>query len=534
MNYDYLKGIPFGIYARKSNESEDKQAQSIDDQIKIMRQIAKHFGLKIVEEAVISEAKSAKIPGQREGFGRFIKLVEKGTIRGALTWKSNRLARNPLESGIVQQLLIDEKLAAIVTDGKVYLPEDNTVIFSVDSSMDTQFSRDLRKAVMRGMQSKAEKGWLPCNPPIGYKNDRLNKTIVKDTKRFKLVREMWDMMLSGAYTVREISDIAEKDWDLRTIKRKKRGNKPLSYSGVYVMFHNPFYKGLVVYNGQQYKGKHAAMVTDEEFERVQQMLSNDNTPRPKVEYVFAFRGMLQCGECGCAITPQHTIKKQKNGVVREYDYYRCTMRKRHIKCSQKKYVTETELERQIRDKLERVTISPRFYDLAVETLRETNEGKIAKQQKIAESQHSGIEAKETELRELGRMRYRGECPDDAFYASEKKKLEKELKDLRKARAKTEKAAVDWRVTADDTFSFARYAKEDWETDSLENKRKVLARMGQNLSLLDGNIRFTDMKYFEPIEKSYPALVARMASARNSTEQIQKQVETEVISMWYTL
>ena len=33
------------LYARKSTESEDKQVQSIDDQIRIMKQVAKEEGV---------------------------------------------------------------------------------------------------------------------------------------------------------------------------------------------------------------------------------------------------------------------------------------------------------------------------------------------------------------------------------------------------------------------------------------------------------------------------------------------------------
>jgi len=197
-------------------------------------------------------------------------------------------------------------------------------------------------------------------------------------------------------------------------------------------------------------------------------------------------------------------------------------------------MTEEKLGQQIKERLQRVTISPRFYELSILALQERNEDKIFKQLKISETQHSSITAKEIELRNLGRMRYRGECPDDEFFTSESKKLEGELKALKKARDKAEKAAKQWRSIANETFSFARYAKEDFDSDSLENKRKVLARLGQNLTLMDCKIQFTDMKYFDPIEKHYSALAARMEEVRDAPGQIRKRVETEVISMWYPL
>ena len=49
------------LYARRSSdESSDKQAQSIEDQINALKPIAKRYGYKIIE--IIEESKSSKQP----------------------------------------------------------------------------------------------------------------------------------------------------------------------------------------------------------------------------------------------------------------------------------------------------------------------------------------------------------------------------------------------------------------------------------------------------------------------------------------
>ena len=50
------KSCKYIIYARKSTEAKDKQVQSIDDQVRIMKERAKKDGLNVI--AVLSEAKS--------------------------------------------------------------------------------------------------------------------------------------------------------------------------------------------------------------------------------------------------------------------------------------------------------------------------------------------------------------------------------------------------------------------------------------------------------------------------------------------
>ena len=190
-----LQELKYGLYARKSNESEDKQIASLDDQVTIMTELAKEKGYHIVKKAIFKESKSAKIPDERDDFDELIRLLEDGTINGILTYKSNRLARNPKESGLIQQLMFDDTLKAIVTNDKNYLPEDNALIFSIDAAQDSQFSRDLSKIVTERMILKAKKGGFPGRVPIGYKNvmDEFTKEryVIIDDERYRLVRRMW-------------------------------------------------------------------------------------------------------------------------------------------------------------------------------------------------------------------------------------------------------------------------------------------------------------------------------------------------------
>lgn len=78
-------------------------------------------------------------------------------------------------------------------------------------------------------------------------------------------------------------------------------------------------------------------------------------------------------------------------------------------------------------------------------------------------------------------------------------LEDELERLQEARNKDEYRARNWRAVADETFTFARYAKEDFDSDDLEKKRSVVMKLGEKLTILDRTIQFTPNKYFIPLE-----------------------------------
>ena len=93
-----LKPIRYFLYARKSSENEDKQVASVPSQIEELRKLAQQMNLNIVE--VFTEEKSAKAPG-RQVFSQMIEDIHKGRAEGIICWKLDRLARNPIDGGMI-------------------------------------------------------------------------------------------------------------------------------------------------------------------------------------------------------------------------------------------------------------------------------------------------------------------------------------------------------------------------------------------------------------------------------------------------
>lgn len=519
INHD-TKYLRYRLYARKSTDTEDKQVQSLDDQIKYMTELAEREGLRIIGEP-IDESKSAKRPDVRPKFKALLEEIEDGKIDGIVCWKLDRLSRNPTDSGRIQQLLQDGKLKHIQTTEKSYFPEDNAIVFSVEAGMSNQYIRELATNTKRGMLSKAEKGDKPGVPPVGYLNDKTNKVIIADPDNFKLVRVLWDKMLTGTYSMAQLVDIAEFDLNIRTPVRGKTGGKPIAYSSLCVMFKNPFYKKKLLFNGEEYRGNQPRMVTDEEFERVQQIIDPTHTTRPKDKtYDFLLRGLFKCGECGFAITAEQKHKDIKpTGERREYNYYHCTGKNKKVKCNQPRlHVNEDKLIRQIKEKLSKFTIDPDFYQLAIEALAQEEDEVVAKDQAQIFSRDKAINKTEQDIANLRRMRYGGEADDDAWYSTEMSCLEEKLKTLQKDRNKAEYKARNWREVADEVFTFARYAKEDFDSDDLEKKRTVIVKLGERLSILDRTIQFTPNKYFIPIEKMNESALRSLDMARTDFQQ----------------
>src|SRR3990167_3093542 len=64
------------------------------------------------------------------------------------------------------------------------------------------------------------------------------------------------------------------------------------------------------------------------------------------KHYFAFLGLLKCSSCGCSITGE----RQKG-----HNYYRCTKKK--VLCQEKHYLREESLVEQIKNFLQKVSLS---------------------------------------------------------------------------------------------------------------------------------------------------------------------------------
>lgn len=496
--------ITYFLYARKSSESEDRQVQSIEDQVNRLKELANNLGISIKE--TLTEAKTAKKPNCRSVFTSMLSRIEKGEAQGILCWQINRLSRNPIDSGTISWMLQQGILQCIQTIDRQYLPDDNVLLFNIESGVANQFIIDLRKNSRRGMEGKAERGWLPSRAPLGYKNDKLEHTIIEDPERFHLVRKMWDMMLTGNYTPPQIREIANREWGFRTSKTKRKGDVEIANSVIYKMFINIFYAGMFEWSGKIYQGNHTPMVTLEEYDRVQVILGRSGKPRAKT-HEFAYTGLMRCEVCGSMYTACEKTKIIKStGELKTYVYYQCTRRKKGTVCNQRNPITLQELENQIDIELERHTILPKFQEWALEILNRHNDKEIEERTKIYETQHKSLAETQKELDTLTKMRYR-ELIDDETFIKEGDALKAKITKLKTNLRDTESRAEKWLELTEKTFNFACYARKEFITGGLDKKREIFSALGQNFSVKDKEVHIIHNEWFVPIEKAYPALEA---------------------------
>ena len=159
--------VKYCLYARKSTESDEMQALSIDSQIKEMQVIAERHKLNVVD--VKRESCSAKESGKRPVFQELLNEIDSGKYNGILTWAPDRLSRNAGDLGTVVDLMDAKKLIHIQTYGQTFSNSPNEKFLLMILCSQAKLENDNKSQnVRRGLRARVEMGLWPCRPPTGY------------------------------------------------------------------------------------------------------------------------------------------------------------------------------------------------------------------------------------------------------------------------------------------------------------------------------------------------------------------------------
>jgi site-specific DNA recombinase len=316
--------IKYCLYCRKSSESDELQALSIESQAKEMTTIAERLNLNVV--AVKKESHSAKESGQRPIFKELLEEVRKGMYNGILTWAPDRLSRNAGDLGSVVDLMDQKRLIHIQTYGQTFSNSPNEKFLLMILCSQAKLENDNKSInVKRGLRARVEMGLWPCKPPTGYtKYKRMDQKCesVIDEKRAPIIKQMFEKIAYDGWSGRKVYQWLKHDIDFRT-----ENNIHLSLGNLYRIFQNHFYYGRFEFpkaSGAWYNGSHKPIITQELYDLVQEKIKSQILEPRSSQKEFAFTKIMTCGLCGSGITADEKFKHLKNGTTQRYVYYKCT------------------------------------------------------------------------------------------------------------------------------------------------------------------------------------------------------------------
>ena len=477
--------LKYLIYCRKSSESEDRQALSIEAQKRELLEFAKKEKIQIID--VLEESQSAFKPG-RPVFDKMMTLCEEGSVNGVLCWKVDRLARNARDGGRVIQALDDKFLQEIRTPYELFRQEDNRMMLYIQFGMSNDFSRQISANVRRGNRQKYARGEFVGKAPLGYLNMKIgnSRNISPDPEKALFVKRLFEEFATGKYSVQDICQKAD-GWNL-----KSTSNQKIAKSGMYTLLRRTMYYGVYRHAGEYHQGSYEPLVTKELFDKVQEALRDRGKPK-KQDWIHTYKGSIKCSNCGCSITATTKIKHYK-GTNRDasYTYYHCTKRRGH--CDQP-WITEKELEEMIKGYMSKITIDREVWELGIELLKAKHSEEAERDIHITKQFEAEKDRLKRDLEKLLKMRLDEEITAQEYSESKKLLIDRKL-ELNEKTEDRESTSNNWLELAEGFFETAFQAREIMERGTLEQKRDLVRAVGWNLLLRGKKLEFSFRKPFD--------------------------------------
>lgn len=547
------------VYCRKSTESEDRQILSLSAQREELDKVVARENLNVVD--YYSEAASAYKIG-RPKFNEMLERIRNGEADAILVWQYNRIARNSKDGGEVIYML-DEGLLKLIKTPSGYADNSATSKFmlQLEFAMSKKSSDDNSESVKRGNKAKILGGWS-TKKHAGYMfvEDPVTtaRIIAPDPDRFPTIKRAFELILDYK-TPPRVLEILNNELGYRTPKTRRQGGKPMSMSNLYKILHNEFYCGWIyTADGQRVHGKHEAMITDAQYDKVQEILGAKGKPRPK-DLSLPYRGLMKCGQCGCAICLQEKhqiicprcklkfssknkdkcpgcgvlITKMRGETRLHYVYAGCCKKKRDIKCTEKS-VEINKLEAQVKDYLASLYVSPRLNKWILNQLKQKTGSQLALNDQALKNWQKVVLKSQGELDSLLVQYTQPENISHTIISTEaytkrkeelesqKKEAEKQLEDLsRKSQMFMQETEVE--------FDFATNAAEEFNGGGYEKRTEVFRKLGKNLTLLNQKVLMDESKLRYFIRKANADIKATTNDRLEPEKSIDVYEKTGVVS-----
>lgn len=379
------------IYARFS--SDNQRDESIDAQIRAIRQYAEKNDIRIVAQYV-DRAKSATTD-KRPEFLRMITEAEGGLFDIVLVHKLDRFSRNRQDSiGYRMQL---KRFGVSLISVLEYIDDspESVILESVLEAIAEYYSKNLAREVNKGMKENALKALHTGGlPPLGYDVDKSTKKLAINEYEAEAVRLMFKMTIEGQGYGRIIDELNGRGYTTKT-------GRAFGKNSIHDILRNEKYIGTYIFNkrsskdadgkrnNHKYKGSDETIrienavpviISKEEFEQVQQKLAHRKQIRASnsAKEVYLLSGKIFCGECGYVMTGNRKYSGQ-NKILQVT--YRCSGRKNKHICKNKEirreYIEAFVLEK-LSDYVFDESMIPRLAAAARKYMLETNAETIKK------------------------------------------------------------------------------------------------------------------------------------------------------------
>ncbi len=346
------------LIARVSSKGQEEEGFSLEAQVKILQNYCGSADLRIGRTYKIAE--SASKSEQRKIFKEAMDYIDKHGVRHLVVEKVDRHVRNLHDAVDTYDWLMANE------DRRVHFVKDSLVMHQKSRSqewlnwgirvvMAKNYIDNLREETMKGTYEKLAQGWLPGTPRPGYMN------VVRDGKKiqdfnpdtYKSMQRIFELFLQPQHS---LETIRHKMFDFGITTASGR---MFVKSQAHKILKDPFYIGVIQWNGKEYQGKQPHLIDDKLFYAVQKKLER-KTPEKFQKHNPVLKGIITCEHCGKTITWQ-----QQKGRL----YGAC--QRKLLECKKQSFVREDVVMGLIESKLDALICpAPQVVDWLVTLLKQ--------------------------------------------------------------------------------------------------------------------------------------------------------------------
>lgn len=312
------------IYTRKSHaEGLEQEFNSLDAQREACEAYVKsqqHEGWLCSKTAYDDGAYSGGNL-DRPALKTLLKDIEAGKVHIIVVYKVDRLTRSLVDFARLIELFDQHEVSFVSI----------TQQFNTTSSMGrltlnvllsfAQYEREITGERIRDkFKASAQKGiWMGGTTPLGF-NAKDRKLLV-NPKEAKAVQTIYAkyLELGNVKTLKEYLDQHNIVSKRRVFSDgRKSGGLPFSRGNLYKILGNPIYTGHIRHKGDVYPGQHEAIIDEQTWQVVQDLLQKNNTAAKhglRAKHPSLLAGLL-FDDKDNAMSPSHAVKNKKR-----YRYY---------------------------------------------------------------------------------------------------------------------------------------------------------------------------------------------------------------------
>lgn len=306
------------IYVRVSTLEQAESGYSISEQI---NKLEKYCDLH--DYTVYNVYEDGGFSGSnidRPAISKLIKHAKEKRFDCVLVYKLDRLSRSQKDTlYLIEDILLKNDIDFLSMqenfDTSSAFGKAMIGILSVFAQLERE---QIKERFQLGKLGRARSG-KPMNwasPAFGYQI--VNDELVINPIQAEIVKQIYQEYLAGKSKTKIVSDL----------NRAGHIGKEVNWSNATLtsVLTSKTYIGLVSYRGQSFEGNHEALVSPEDYEKVQELIENHRrvSVSRNFEGKYILSGLLYCGVCGKTMRIYANSNQIKSGTAR----YKCNYQKR--------------------------------------------------------------------------------------------------------------------------------------------------------------------------------------------------------------